>query len=54
MPIGSQWSLSRQIEEGIVEFGAEELAMMAPAVQGKAITAALDENFHEGPCLVGT
>ena len=51
--VGCQWNLSRQIDEGIVEFGAEELAIMAPAVEGKSITAALDENFHEGPCLVG-
>ena len=51
--IGSQWNLSRQIDEAIVEFGAEECAIMKPAIQGKTITAALDENFHEGPCLVG-
>ena len=50
--VGSQWNLSRKIDEAIVEFGAEEYAIMKPAVQGKSITAALDENFHEGPCLV--
>ena len=51
--LGCQWKLSKQIDEGIALFGTEEIAIMAPAVQGKSITAALDENFHEGPCLVG-
>ena len=51
--LGCQWNLSKQIDEGISQFGSEEIAAMAPTVQGKAITAALDENFHEGPCLVG-
>ena len=51
--LGCQWNLAKQIDEGIAQFGSKEIAAMAPAVQGKAITAALDENFHKGPCLVG-
>ena len=51
--LGCQWKFGRAIDEGIVEYGQDELAQMAPFVAGKEITAAVDENFHEGACLVG-
>ncbi len=51
--LGCQWKFGRSIDEGIVEYGKDELSRMAPIVAGKEITAALDENFHEGACLVG-
>ena len=51
--VGCQWKFGRAIDEGIVEYGKDELGRLAPAVAGKEITAALDENFHEGACLVG-
>lgn len=51
--LGCQWALGKAIDEGIVEFGKCELERMVPHLAGKEISAALDENFHEGPCLVG-
>ncbi len=50
--LGCQWKFGQAIDEGIVEYGQVELARMAPMVAGKEISAALDENFHEGACLV--
>ena len=50
--LGCQWKFGTETDEAIVEFGEEELHRIAPAVAGKEITAAVDENFHEGPCLI--
>ena len=50
--VGSQWSFGQRIEGYIVEFGEEEVIRMIPGTEGKKITIAADENFHEGPCLV--
>jgi Family of unknown function (DUF6399) len=51
--LGCQWKLGKQVEEAIVDFGNEQLSQVAEEVRGKEITLALDENFHEGICLVG-
>jgi len=50
--LGAQWGVGRAVDEGIVKFGEAQLAAMIPAIEGKEITLACDENFHEGPCLV--
>jgi hypothetical protein len=51
--VAAQWELAQAIDKAIVTYGEEQQARMAPALAGKEITLALDENFHEGPCLVG-
>ena len=51
--LGCQWSFGKEVEEGIVDFGRERLKDVAAQVDGKEVTLALDENFHEGTCLVG-
>lgn len=50
--IAAQWELSCAVDNAIVAFGEAQQARMAPALAGKEITLAADENFHEGPCLV--
>jgi Family of unknown function (DUF6399) len=51
--LGAQWATAVAVDEAIVAYADAQLVAMAPAVKGKEITLALDENFHEGPCLVG-
>ena len=51
--LGCQWKLGKQVEEAIVDFGKEQLIQVSEEVRGKKVTLALDENFHEGTCLVG-
>lgn len=51
--VAAQWEMAEAVDTAIVAYGDAQLAAMAPAVAGKEITLALDENFHEGPCLVG-
>lgn len=50
--LGGQWAFGRRIDEAIVQFGKEEWERMSPALKGRKVTLALDENFHEGPCAV--
>jgi hypothetical protein len=50
--VAAQWDLAMAVDNAIVTYGEEQQARMAPALLGKEITLAADENFHEGPCLV--
>ena len=50
--VAAQWELATAVDNAIVTFGKEQQARIAPALVGKEITLAADENFHEGPCLV--
>lgn len=50
--VASQWELAQVVDSAIVAYGEEQQSRMAPALLGKEITLAADENFHEGPCLV--
>lgn len=50
--VAAQWESARAVDNAIVTYGEEKQARMAPALVGKEITLAADENFHEGPCLV--
>lgn len=50
--VASQWEVAQAVDSAIVEYGKEQLSRMAPALAGRDVTLAADENFHEGPCLV--
>lgn len=50
--VGSVHKVSTAMSDQIINFGAQERSRLAAEMPERQIAVALDENFHEGVCLV--